>query len=77
MRSLTIICLGMLISACSTQASQLVGYKAEYDFFLATKSSDAEVTEINGKSAYHLSNSCDGWDAIEDYILKFTYETGE
>ena len=77
MRSLIITSLSLLITMSSANASQIIGYQAQYDLHLASSNSKSEITAIDGKSAYSLSDACDGWDSVEDYLMKFVYDTGE
>ena len=77
MRSFASIACSLIFMSPATHASQMIGYHAEYDVSLASRTSAAEITSINGKTTYQLTDSCDGWDAVEDYLMKFTYQTGD
>ena len=76
LRSSSIMLL-ILSASTAAQATQMVGYKADYAMKLASPATQSPITEIEGRSVYTIMNDCEGWDSVEDYLLSFTYETGE
>ena len=77
MRSYFFTTIFLCVYGTMATASPLVGHKAQYELRLSSSGVSTEIVAINGKSAYSLSDNCDGWDSVEDYLMTFTYETGE
>ena len=77
MRSLLLLTIAWTVQLSQAIASPLVGHQAQYDLQLSSAEASTEIAAINGKSAYRISDSCDGWDSVEDYLMTFTYDTGD
>ena len=69
--SLLLMCLNTVV------ASPLTGHRAQYDLQLSSADTTSEIVSIAGKSAYSITDNCDGWDSIEDYLMTFTYDSGD
>jgi hypothetical protein len=55
---------------------QFVSHRATYDVELRQSSNASLIEAIKGRTVFSLKRHCDGWQAIEDYAITFSFGQG-
>ncbi len=58
-------------------AIELVSHEATYEMSLLSASADTQMTGLSGRTSFSVSTDCDGWISSEDYLMEFSYDSGE
>jgi hypothetical protein len=55
----------------SSLAGAVVAHRAFYEMTIGETEKNSSVLSVSGRSAYSVERDCDGWRAVEDYVIEF------
>ena len=68
----------MLISGTTAvEARELTPHKAIYEMRMMSADSETQLSDVTGQNEFSLTRECDGYVVAENYMLEFSYGSGE
>ena len=61
----------------TAQARELAPHKAIYEMRMLSAETETQLSDITGQNQFSLERECDGYVASENYLLEFSYGSGE